>query len=88
MSIPKRTAVVFTARTFNPEIERRFRTLRKEAPGGWDVFLVMEGEERVSTDLSERTHRFDFQALKGMARSVIGERLIPGELPSAGDRFR
>ncbi len=75
---PDRTAIVFMAHYLDSEVERRFRKLKQEAPDDCDVFLLGEAGLAVPEDLSERTCLFDFEAVRTMARSVIGDSLVPG----------
>lgn len=53
-------------------LERRFRKLVREAPDGWDVFFMWDGQSAVPDGLAENVHVFNFTALRAMAPGVFG----------------
>ena len=66
-----RTAIGFLIHYMDSRVERRFRKLIREAPEGWDVYLLIEGSASVPKDLAGRVHRFDFAEVRKLARSVV-----------------
>ncbi len=76
--MPKEAAIVFITHFFDAAIEKRFRKLRKECSRLFDVFLLAEAGVAVPDALLPETHSFDFESLRSMARSVIGEKVVPG----------
>lgn len=78
MSVPARDVVVFLTHIFDPEIERRFLKLQRECAPTSDVVLLTERGTTVPAGLRRFTERYDFATLKHTARSVIGDRIVPG----------
>jgi hypothetical protein len=80
--------VVFLTHVFDDEIERRFHKLERECAGVCDVVLFVEQGTKVPPSLEPITQTFDFAAVKTMARSVIGDRVVPGNAHLRSLNFR
>jgi hypothetical protein len=78
MSAAKSDVVVFLAHVFDAEIERRFFKLKLECSDCCDVVALVEQGSEVPPSIAPFTQFFDFSALKQMAKSVIGKKVVPG----------
>jgi hypothetical protein len=78
MAAVKPDAIVFLAHVFDPEIEHRFLKLKRECSGLCDVVALVEQGARVPTSVIPFTEFFDFSAVKRMAKSIIGTKVVPG----------
>lgn len=78
MSVPQRDAAVFLAHYIDGVIVRRFEKLRRQCADRCDVFLLVETGTAIPDRLAAHARFFDFATARAMARSVIGDRVIPG----------
>jgi hypothetical protein len=84
----ERQAVVFMTHLFNPEIEQRLIKLIADcASARTDVFVLTEGPTPVPDAYAAITTRFAFADLRGRARAVLGDRLLPGNCHLRGLDF-
>ncbi len=78
MREPRRDAAVFLVHYIDGVVARRFDKLRRECEGRCEVFLLAEKGVAIPERLAAHARFFDFATVRQMARSVIGDRVIPG----------
>ena len=78
MSAAKSDVIVFLVHVFDAEIERRFLKLKQECSDICDVVLLAERGLNIPASVAPFAQFFDFDALKQIAQSVIGNKIIPG----------
>jgi hypothetical protein len=77
-ALPQRDAAIFLAHYIDGVVARRFDKLRRECASRCDVFLLAEKGTAVPDRFIAQTRFFDFATARRMARSVIGDKVIPG----------
>lgn len=78
MTAAKPDVIVFLTHVFDAEIERRIFKLKRECSDSCDIVVLAERGVRIPATVAPFTQVFDFSTLKRMAKSVIGEKVIPG----------
>lgn len=78
MTGSRRDAAVFLVHYFDREIERRFDRLQAECAQRCDVFVLAEKGTPVPERLKSEARFFEFARIRRMARSIIGDRVVPG----------